>query len=159
MARSLGVSVGTTALSAVVLVALAGGLGLAAGVSSIVANLCGIGPSYWFNRRVAWRRRGRGDLRREVIPFWALSVGGLVLSAAAVSVVASVTTTLPGVLRTAALPIANVGVFAALWLVQFAILDRLVFGPDPGDAPGGGPVSGRRPLRPGRRVAPPVPRA
>ncbi len=124
------VSVGTTALSATVLAVLVVGLGWAAGVASVVANVCGIGPSYWFNRRFAWRRRGAGDLRREALPFWTLSLAGMALSAVAVSVAAGLTGSLPPEVRAAALPLANASAFAVLWVVQFVVLDRWVFRSD-----------------------------
>jgi putative flippase GtrA len=143
MARSMAVSVATTALSAAVLVALtSGAVGIAAGTANVVATLCGIGPSLAWNRRYEWRRPGRGDLRREVLPFWGLSLTGLVLSTVAVDRVASATASWSDAVRTVALPATNVAVFASLWLVQFAILDRLVFaGPtrrDGGSASAGG---------------------
>lgn len=139
MGRSLIVSAGTTLLSAVVLVVLAVGAGVPPGVANVVGTLCGIGPSYVFNRRYAWRREGRGDLRREVVPFWVLSLTGLVVSTVAVGRVGSFTTGMPDVLRAVALPLANVSVFAVLWLVQFVVLDRIVFR----DGAGGGDRGGR----------------
>jgi putative flippase GtrA len=125
--RCLSVSVGTTVLSAAVLVALAVGFGMPAGTASLVANVCGIPPSYLWNRRWVWRRTGRGDLAREVVPFWMLSLVGLVVSMWFVAYVGTMTAALPAAGRAVALPAANVGVFATLWLAQFVILDRVIF--------------------------------
>jgi len=125
--RCLCVSAGTTVLSAAILVALTIGAGMGAGVANVVAVVCGIVPSYVGNRRWVWGRRGRGSLTREVVPFWALALSGLALSTVAVSRVASVTSTWPASWRAVALPAANLGVFAALWVGQFVVLDRFVF--------------------------------
>jgi putative flippase GtrA len=125
--RCLSVSVGTTVLSAVVLVTLAVGFGVPAGGASLIANVCGIPPSYVWNRRWVWRRTGRSDLAREVVPFWTLSLVGLVVSTWFVGFVGTMTAALPAAGRAIALPVANIGVFATLWIVQFLVLDRVVF--------------------------------
>jgi putative flippase GtrA len=125
--RCLCVSIGTTLLSAVVLVALALGLGMSAGVANIIAVCCGIVPSYVANRRWVWKRPGRGSLTREVLPFWVLSLTGLAVSTIAVARVASLTSTWTSSARAVALPVANLSVFAALWVVQFVLLDRVIF--------------------------------
>ncbi|MDQ1521932.1 MAG: hypothetical protein QOI55_3005 [Actinomycetota bacterium] len=125
--RCMSVSVGTTVLSATILVVLSVGLGVPAGTANVIAVLCGIGPSYVFNRRWSWGRDGRGDLVREVAPFWVLSILGLVVSTVAVARVAAIAATWPAAARSVALPAANVAVFGALWVVQFVLLDRVIF--------------------------------
>jgi putative flippase GtrA len=138
MSRCLLVSVGTTLLSAAVLVVLALGAGVPAGSANVIAVLCGIGPSYLANRNWVWGRSGRGSLVSEVLPFWALSLAGLVISTVAVSMVGSAAATWSTTARAVALPFANLSTFAALWLVQFALLDKVLFHvvanqPDPSD--------------------------
>ena len=127
MSRCLVVSVGTTLLSAAVLVALALGAGVPAGSANVIAVCCGIAPSYLANRRWVWGRSGRGDVAREMLPFWALSLAGLVASTIAVSVASAAVAHWSTSARAVALPIANLSVFAALWLVQFALLDKVLF--------------------------------
>ena len=125
--RCLCVSVGTTVLSAVVLVALALGLGVSAGIANVIAVCCGIAPSYVANRRWVWKREGRGSVTREVLPFWVLSLTGLAVSTIAVARVSALTSTWTSSARAVALPLANLSVFAALWVVQFFLLDRVIF--------------------------------
>jgi putative flippase GtrA len=127
LSRCLVVSVGTTLLSAAILVALALGAGVPAGSANVIAVCCGIAPSYLANRHWVWGRSGRGDLSRELVPFWVLSLAGLVASTIVVSVVGSVAAHWSTSARAIALPIANLSVFGALWLVQFALLDKVVF--------------------------------
>jgi putative flippase GtrA len=123
----MAVSVGTTALSATIIVLLTMGAGVAAGTANVLAVLCAIGPSYVANRRWAWRRDGRGDIAREVAPFWTMSLLGLVLSTLAVARVARLAGTWPATERSIALPAANLTTFTLLWIVQFFVLDRVIF--------------------------------
>jgi putative flippase GtrA len=139
MSRCFLVSIGTTLLSAVVLVGLALGAGVAAGTANVVAVCCGIGPSYYANRNWVWGRRGRSDLAREVAPFWILSLAGMVVSTVAVACTATLTAHWSTSARAVALPFANLSSFAVLWLVQFVVLDRVLFKAVP--APAAAPVS------------------
>jgi putative flippase GtrA len=127
--KCMTVSVGTTLLSAAVLVVLAVGLGVPAGAANVIAVLCGIGPSYLGNRRWVWRRDGRGDFARELVPFWAMSIAGLVLSTFAVAAVGAWSRTWSPELRAIVLPLTNAAVFGALWLAQFVMLERVIFAP------------------------------
>ena len=127
LSRCLVVSVGTTLLSAAVLVALALGAGVPAGSANVIAVCCGIAPSYLANRHWVWGRSGRGDLGREVVPFWLLSLAGLIVSTIAVAVVASAVAGWSTSARALALPLANLSVFGALWFVQFALLEKVLF--------------------------------
>jgi putative flippase GtrA len=131
MARCLSVSVLTTLLSLVTLAVLVGWWATTPWLANVIATAVGTVPSYLLNRRWVWGRDGSGDLWREVVPFWALSFTGLVLSTAAVAATASWASSigLVGPTRTAVLLLANVGSFAVLWVGQFLVLDRVLFGP------------------------------
>jgi putative flippase GtrA len=129
IARCMSVSVGTTLLSAAVLVALSIGAGVPAGMSNVIAVCCGIVPSYLANRHWVWGRTGRSDVVREVAPFWALSLAGLAISTIAVARVAALSASWSSSARAIALPSANLAVFGALWVVQFVLLDRVLFRP------------------------------
>lgn len=125
--RCFAVSVGTTVLSAVVLAGLVVWMAVPAATANILAVLVGIVPSYWFNRRWVWGRDGRGDLWGEVVPFWAMSIAGLVASTAVVSFVAAASVGWPAAWRSVLLGVANAATFASLWVVQFLLLDRVIF--------------------------------
>ena len=130
MARCLSVSVLTTLLSVVTLALLIGWWGITSWVANILATAVGTVPSYVLNRRWVWGRDGSGDVWREVVPFWALSFSGLVLSTAAVATADAWASSigLVGPTRTTLLLLANVGSFAVLWVGQFLVLDRVLFG-------------------------------
>jgi putative flippase GtrA len=127
--RCGGVSVTTTFLSLAVLGTLTAGRLLPAGWANVVATVAGIGPSYVLNRRWVWRRRGAHDLRREVLPFWTMSLAALVLSTVAVSSAGRWAdhAQLTAGVRTVVVLATNVTVFGSLWIVQFVVLDRVLF--------------------------------
>jgi putative flippase GtrA len=130
IARCFSVSVLTTLISLCVLTALAFGLGVRAWLANVVATAVGTVPSYVLNRRWVWGRRGASDPWREVMPFWAMSFAGLVLSTVAVDAADALARDLAvgQPLHMAVLLAANVGSFGALWVAQFVVLDRVLFG-------------------------------
>jgi putative flippase GtrA len=98
-------------------------------LASVLGWLAGAVPNYFLNRSWAWGRKGRHDLRREVLPYAAIvlvTVG-----------VASVTTHVAGVLvprliSTHWLQVGVVGIvflatYGVLFAARFVLLDR-VFG-------------------------------
>lgn len=96
-------------------------------VSALVANLLAGIPSYLLNRQWVWGKSGRSHLWREIVPFWVTSITGIGF--------ALVTTTLAHnfadahhlqhLARTLLVDGANTAAFAILWLVKFAILNRI----------------------------------
>jgi putative flippase GtrA len=127
LVRCFTVSVGTTIMSAIIIIVLAVGFGVPGAVANVVAVLCATGPSYFFNRRWVWGRREHSSYLRQIAPFWALSISGLVLSTLAVAAADSLTAGLHPSVRAIALPLANLSAYGALWIVQFALLDRVIF--------------------------------
>ena len=98
---------------------------------------CAVGtvPSYQLNRRWVWGLRHGSHWGKEVVPFWALSFAGLALSTLAVDRADHLARALAwtGPTRTVALMAASVAAYGLLWVAQFLILDRYLFG-RPGDA-------------------------
>ena len=125
--RCFAVSVGTTVLSLTVLVLLAVVGRVPAGTANVIAVCCAIFPSYFLNRHFVWKRRERHRVMGEVAPFWVLSLFGLAASTLAVARVDALTHAWSSGLRAVALPAANLSVFGLLWIVQFVILDRVIF--------------------------------
>ncbi|HKE76034.1 MAG TPA: bifunctional glycosyltransferase family 2/GtrA family protein [Acidimicrobiales bacterium] len=127
--RYAGVSVVATVTSLTVLAVLVSTNAVPAGWANVMATLAGITPSFVLNRRWVWGLRGRTSLAAEVVPFVAMSLTALVLSTAAVSWVARVADAhgAGSPARTAAVLAANVTVFGSLWVLQFLLLDRVLF--------------------------------
>jgi putative flippase GtrA len=121
------VSAIATSVSMIVLGALVATRTLTPGWSNMVATAVGTVPSFELNRRWVWGKRGRRSLAGEVMPFAILSFAALALSTLTVSVAGHVAAGLPTLPRTAAVEAASVGAFGSLWVLQFLLLDRLLF--------------------------------
>ena len=119
--RYSGVSVIATICTQVLLVVGHAGLGVGPTAMNVTAVMLTSIPAYLLNRRWVWQVAGPSSLRREIIPFWAFTVAGLVLSTLAVTAVASVTES------AAAVSFANVAAFGVLWVAKFFVLDDVVF--------------------------------
>ena len=67
------VSLAAVITSQVVLAVLSGPLNLGGFTSGVVASIVAAGVSYVLSRW-AWERRGKPDVLRETLPFWAVSI-------------------------------------------------------------------------------------
>lgn len=110
--------------------------------SNIIAVCLSAIPSYQLNRVWAWGKTGRSHLMKEIIPFWAMALLGLVLSTwsadFAESHAAAVTASDVGqklVVNAAAL-----AAFGVLWVGKFVILNRVLFAHPTHPAPPPEPV-------------------
>ncbi len=114
-----------TALS--VLGVLVGVLGWPATWSNVIATAVGTIPSFELNRRWVWAHGGRRSTLRQAVPYAALSLTGLVVSTIAVHLASDATVDSTRLVHTVAVEMANVAAYGALWLVQFALCDRVLF--------------------------------
>ena len=137
LVRYGAVSVISTTVSLTVLGVLVFTGALTPGWANVVATAVGTLPSFELNRRWVWGRTGRRSILAEVGPFWALSFTGVALSTLAVSVAGHWASSagLHAGMRALVAQAANVCAFGSLWLAQFLILDRSVFGRAPVPAP------------------------
>jgi putative flippase GtrA len=135
--KSLVVSAITTVLSLTVLGVLTFTEIVPAMWANVIATVVGIGPSYALNRRWVWRRNGRSSLRNEVAPFWSMCLFALVASTWTVAAAArwAQAMGLDDVARTGVVLSVNVVTFAVLWLLQFLLLDRVLFASTPESQP------------------------
>lgn len=96
-------------------------------VSTLFANILAGIPSYYLNRRWVWRKGGRSHIWRELVPFWVMSITGI-LFALYTSWLAQRYANehhLEHLARTALVVGANVAAFGILWILKFLILNRL----------------------------------
>lgn len=95
--------------------------------ASLTASAVGAVANYFLNRNWAWGRRGRAQLRAEIIPYW-LTV---IATAVAVTIVTStVNAIVLGItadrgIRTVVNATAFVSTYAALFLLKYVVFDRL----------------------------------
>lgn len=78
-------------------------------------------PAYLLNRQWVWAKTGRHSMRREVLPFWGISLLGLLISTVAVAVVSRWSGAHLVVATT------NIASFGLLWVGKYFYLDALMF--------------------------------
>ena len=130
LVRYGAVSVVATSVSLTVLGVLVWTRAMPATWANVVATAVGTVPSFELNRRWVWGKRGRRSLLGEVGPFCFLSFAGLALSTLAVGAAAgwAASAGVGDTVRTLVVEAANVAAFGSLWVVQFLVLDRVLFG-------------------------------
>ena len=131
------VSAVSTAVSMTVLSVLVFTRATAPAWANIIATAVGTVPSFELNRRWVWGKTGRRSLWAEVGPFCAMSFAGLALSTVAVGIAARWATGahFDAGMRTLLVDMANVSAFGSLWVAQFLVLDRVLFGRRPATVP------------------------
>jgi putative flippase GtrA len=130
LSRYATVSAVSTSVTLTILGALIYSKSLSAGWANVVATAAGTVPSFELNRRWVWTKTGRRSLVGEILPFCTLSFGGLLISTVVVSMAArlSAGAGLGNGVVTLISEAANVATFGALWVVQYVLLDRVLFG-------------------------------
>jgi putative flippase GtrA len=123
------VSAVSTVTSLTVLGLLVGVFGLSAVWANVIATIVGTVPSFELNRRWVWSQGGTRSVLRQVVPYSALSLSGLVVSSLAVHLASDATSGTTRLLHTGAVELANFGAYGALWLIQFVLCDRVLFRP------------------------------
>ena len=90
-------------------------------VSNLVSVSAGAVPNYLINRRWTWSQTGKNRLWGEVVPFWAMSALGLILSLVAVHYADERwhSTTINAMAQLAG--------FGVLWLAKFLVLDKVMW--------------------------------
>jgi len=119
----------STVTSLTILGVLVGIFGVDAVFANVLATAVGTVPSFELNRRWVWFDHSHRSVLRQVTPFCTLSFAGLVLSTLTVRVVSARTLDFGRGWHTLAVEAANIAAYGALWVVQFILLDRVLFRP------------------------------
>jgi putative flippase GtrA len=127
LVRYAGVSVISTLTSLIMLGLLVGFAGVGAVPANLAATAAGTMPSFELNRRWVWSRAGRRSVGREVVPFCVLGFAGLLLSTVSVRAASVLCAHSGQLVHTGAVELANVGAYGSLWVLQFLLLDRVLF--------------------------------
>lgn len=127
LSRYAGGSVVATVCSQLTFVLLYGPLGVAAGITSVLAWFAGAVPNYWLNRRWAWQRTSRPSLRGELLPYAGIILGTLLLAVIATEVVDQVLrgTDVAAATRVTLVSATYFAVYVVMFGVRFFLLDRL----------------------------------
>jgi len=122
-----------SAISTVVSLSILGTLvwtgATSAGLANVIATGVATIPSFELNRRWVWRKSGHRSVWAEMGPFFIWTFAELALSTFVVSgAVRWATLARFGVgARTFVAEVANVATFGTLWILQFVLLDRILF--------------------------------
>ncbi|MFP4512432.1 MAG: GtrA family protein [Acidimicrobiales bacterium] len=98
-------------------------LDLTAAWSNFVAVSGASIPAYLLNRRWVWQKSGPHSMHKEVLPFWGISLLGLVISTVAVGYVSRHWDTQLAVSGT------NIASFGVIWVGKYVFLDAVMFRP------------------------------
>lgn len=102
-------------------------------LGAVGSNIFAVGvsaiPAFLILRRWVWGKVGKHSITREIIPFWAYTFFGLVLSTLVVAFVDSKWHS------AIAVSLANIAAFGALWITKFLLLDRWMFADRPSADP------------------------
>ncbi len=121
-------SVITTVVSFVVLTLVYGVLRLWGAVpSTVFANVVATVPAYWLNRTWTWGKSGRSDVWREVVPFWVLSILGIVISMGTAAGAADLARShhLGHLSAIALVDGANLAAYGVLFVGKYLVFERL----------------------------------
>lgn len=89
--------------------------------ANLVSVMAGTIPNYLINRYWTWQQTGKNRLWGEIIPFWVMSVLGMILSFIAVGYADNRWGT------TIAVQIAQLSGFGVVWIAKFLILDKVMW--------------------------------
>jgi len=138
--RYSAVSAIATSVSLIILGSLVATSAVTPGWANVIATAVATVPSFELNRRWVWARQGPRSLHREAAPYFALTFAGLGLSTLAVSVATGIAIAHHAgtATRTGVALAANLAGFGTVWVVQYVILDKVLFrhraDPAPADA-------------------------
>ena len=127
LVKYASVSLIATGTSLTILAVLVGMFDLPSVWSNMVATAVGTIPSFELNRRWVWALGGSKPTLRQVVPFCALSFIGLAASSIAVHFASDWTVASSHLVHTAAVESANIATFGVLWVVQYAVCNRVLF--------------------------------
>jgi putative flippase GtrA len=92
--------------------------------SNVTAVSIAAVPVFMLNKRWVWLRDGKVSFRNEVLPFWAFTLAGLLLSTGFVSLAKGLSDS------TLVVMAASLAGFGVLWVAKFLFLDQVMFKQD-----------------------------
>ncbi len=97
--------------------------------SNLLATAIASVPAYYLNRTWAWGKSGRSHVFREVVPFWIITIIGVLLSTGAVHIAAVEAKShhLSKDGETLAVEFANFFTYGVLWFAKFSFFNRFLF--------------------------------
>jgi len=127
--RYSAVSAISTSVSLTILGVLVATRAVSPGWATIIATTIATIPSFELNRRWVWAHQGPRSIRKQAVPYFALTFAGLGLATLAVSTATGVASAhhVSNAVRTAVALGAYLIGFGTVWVLQYVVLDRLLF--------------------------------
>jgi putative flippase GtrA len=95
--------------------------------ATLLGNVIGAIPSYGLNRKWVWGKTGRSHVRKEILPFSAMTVLGIVVAMVGASYAKHLVHTheWSHLFNTGVVDMANLGSFAIFWILKLIVLNRI----------------------------------
>ena len=95
--------------------------------ATMIGNAVASVPSYFLNRKWAWGKSGRSHMRKEVLPFWGMSILGLSFSLIGAKLVKDYTQGhgTSHLLTTVMLQGANILSFGIFWILKLVVFNKI----------------------------------
>jgi putative flippase GtrA len=135
--RYAAVSAISTSISLTILGVLVATRAVSPGWSNVIATAVATVPSFELNRRWVWAHEGPRSIRKQAMPYFAITFAGLGLSTLFVSLATGYASHhhASDAVRTITALGANLVGFGTVWVVQYIILDRVLFRHRPHQGP------------------------
>jgi putative flippase GtrA len=104
-------------------------VGITVVLSALFGNSLGAIPSYFLNRYWVWGKNDKNDLLAEVLPFWGVTLVGILFSlyTAHEGGVFTKHHHITGGARLVILLAANLAAFGVLWVAKYVLFNRVLF--------------------------------
>jgi putative flippase GtrA len=109
-------------MTQIILIVFQYGLGWNGLEANFAAVAITVVPVYVLNRYWVWGKRDKNNFLTEILPFWGMTLLGLIISTICVAYADS------HFESPLAVNVANAFGFGLVWVLKFAVLDRLMFG-------------------------------
>jgi putative flippase GtrA len=127
--RYAAVSAISTTISLTILGVLVATRTVTPGWANIIATAVATVPSFELNRRWVWAHSGPRSIHKQAMPYFGITFTGLGLSTVLVSVATGAASHdhASTAVRTGVALAANLAGFGTVWIVQYVILDKVLF--------------------------------
>ena len=95
--------------------------------STLAGNLVASVPAYQLNRRWTWGKRGKSQIRREIVPFWTLTFMGIGVSQLGALFARHEVRAhhLSHLINTGLVAFTNLASFAIFWVLKLMVFNRI----------------------------------
>ncbi len=95
--------------------------------ATLFSNVVAMFPAYHLNRRWAWGKRGRSQLRTEIVPYVAMSSLGMIFSLVGATYAHHVVHThhFAHLINTGIVGGTNIAAFAVFWVLKMLLFNRI----------------------------------